>query len=165
MPRDHALSLILCEMICAGRRDVARALLLEPDIDVGITVDGGVTPLMLAAEARQPHLLTLILALGGDPNARDKFGRTALMRSAKIDDAQSVTWLIREKAAMDLATYKQHWTALMWAARYDSGKAARILLAAGANPGLRDRDNYDATGIAEQHGSRSYLDALRNVHA
>ena len=165
LPRNHEISLLLCEMINAGRRAVARALLLEPDIDVGISLEGGLTPLMLAAEAHQPHLVALILALGADPNARDKFGRTALMRSAKLDDAHSVTWLLREKAALDLATHKQQWTALMWAAGYNSGRAARVLLAAGANPGLRDRDNQDASDIALQHGSQAYLDALRSVSA
>lgn len=152
-------------MIAAGRRDVARVLLLEPDIDVHVTTEDGLTPLLLAAEARQPHLVALILALGGNPDARDRFGRTALMRAAKHDDTGSLTWLLRQNASLDLATRAQRWTALMWAARYDAGRTARLLLAAGANPGLRDRDNLDAGDIAVRHGCRTYLDALHGIPA
>ncbi len=165
MPKNEALSLMLCDMIASGRRDVARALLLEPDIDVNVVTGDGLTPLLLAAETRQPHLVALILALGADPNAADKFGRTALMRAARHDDTRSLTWLLREGASLDLATRKQRWTALIWAARYDADKAAAMLLAAGANPSLRDRDGHDAATIAANHGSRAFLAAFDNVTA
>lgn len=163
MPRNQPLSLLLCDMITSGRRDVARALLLEPDIDVNVVTGDGLTPLLLAAETHQPHLVALILALGADPNAADRFGRTALMRSARHDDTRSLTWLLREGAGLDLATRKQGWTGLMWAARYDAGQSAAMLLAAGADPALHDRDGHDAATIAANHGSRAFLAALDNV--
>lgn len=160
MPRNQPLSLLLCDMIVSGRRDVARALLLEPDIDVNIVTDEGRTPLMLAAEASQAHLVALILALGADPNATDRFGRTALMRSAKHDDTRSLTWLLREGADLDLATRKQRWTALMWAARYDAANACKMLLSAGANASLHDRERRTAFQIADCNGSAAAKETL-----
>lgn len=153
MPRNEPLSLLLCDMIASGRRDVARALLLEPDIDVNVVTGEGLTPLLLAAETRQPHLVALILALGADPNATDRFGRTALMRSARHDDTRSLTWLLHEGANLDLATRKQRWTALMWAARYDAANACKLLLSAGANALLHDREQRTAFQIAYCNGS------------
>lgn len=152
MPKNAVLSEVLCTLIIEHRPQIARALLLERDIDLNHRTADEVTPLMLAAESGHSYLVTLMLALGADANAVDRLGRTALMRAAKADDSQSVEWLLRAGAKVDQATTQQGWTALMWAARHAAAKAIVALLIGGANRDLRDREGQTALSLAIRYG-------------
>lgn len=81
---NRDLSLLLCAMIRANRRDLARAILLEPDIDPEVRDDDGMTPLLLAADGSQHHLVALLTAFGANANAPDPYGRTPLRRRRPI---------------------------------------------------------------------------------
>lgn len=153
MPKNAVLSEVLCTLIIERRPQIARALLLERDIDLNHRTTDDMTPLMLAAESGHGYLVTLMLALGADANAVDRLGRTALMRAAKADDSQSVEWLLRAGAKVDQATTQQGWTALMWAARYDAAKTVAALLIARADQDLCDRDGQTALSLAIRYGS------------
>ena len=154
------LTAILCELIPAGRTDVCRALLLEPDIDMNYRTPDGLTPLLLAAEHHNPRLVTLMLALGAEVNAVDRFGRTALMRAARNGDHRSVEWLLREGAVVNVGTTKQLWTALMWSARYGTLRCAELLLDAGADPSLLDSSGHTALDIAIKHDAAGMVRRL-----
>ncbi|WP_324133581.1 ankyrin repeat domain-containing protein [Bosea sp. (in: a-proteobacteria)] len=155
MPPNAALSEALCTLISERRPEIARALLLERDIDVNHRSADDVTPLMLAAEARYSYLVTVMLALGADANAVDRRGRTALMRAARENDVQAVAWLLRAGALPDMATTYQGWTALMWAARHDSTEAISALLAAGADRAPCEREGQTALSLAIRYGHAS----------
>jgi ankyrin repeat protein len=152
VPKNAVLSEVLCTLIIEHRPQIARALLLERDIDLNHRTTDEVTPLMLAAESGHSYLVTLMLALGADANAVDRLGRTALMRAAKADDSQSVEWLLRAGAKVDQATTQQGWTALMWAACHAAAKAIVALLIGGADRDLRDRDGQTALSLVIRYG-------------
>lgn len=145
---NRDLSLLLCAMIRANRREIARAILLEPDIDVEIRDDDGMTPLLLAADSYQHHLVAVLTAFGANPNAPDPFGRTALMKAAARNDARSVRHLLKAGAFVNVATRAERWTALMWAASRDARKAAQLLLEHEADHTMTDRRGRTAADIA-----------------
>lgn len=153
MPLNAPLSGILCDLIVDRRTDVCRALLLEPDIDVNFRTPAGATPLLLAAEHSLHKLVPLLLALGADPDATDKYGRTPLMRAARNGDTRIVSFLLGQGAAVNLATRKRGWTALMWAAASDSTSCARAILDAGAEPAIVNGSGQTALDIARESGS------------
>ncbi len=152
MPKNAVISEVLCTLILERRPEIARALLLERDIDMNHRTTDDVTPLMLAAETGAYYLVTLMLALGADANAVDRLGRTALMRAARANDTQAISWLIRGHAKVNQATIQQGWTALMWAARYDAAAAVAALLGAGADRDQRDREGQTALSLAIRYG-------------
>ena len=76
-----------------GRSALVEALTTENDItlkafqalidagaDVNVRIDGGLTPLMLAADG-SPDIIRLLIAAGADVNASDSKGRTVLQRA------------------------------------------------------------------------------------
>ena len=85
-----------------GRSVLIEALTTENDIPVStiqslfeagaapnIRISGGVTPLMLAA-AGEPEVLQMLIDAGGDVNAQDDHGATALMRAAHKPENVSI---------------------------------------------------------------------------
>ena len=85
------------------------------------------------------------LEAGQDIDARDRFGQTALMRSARLGQGAVVELLIRAGAELDV-TAKYGLSALMLAVLNQHVAVARALAAAGADLSLR------GTGSAGFHG-------------
>lgn len=63
--------------------------IVEAGADPNIRIDGGVTPLMLAATG-DPDALRMLIDAGAEVNARDRRGTTALMRAARHPENVSV---------------------------------------------------------------------------
>jgi uncharacterized protein len=160
MDVNPVLSELLCTMIRADRREVAQAILLEPDIDVHHRSSGGQTALHIAAEVFLHGTVALLLAKGADPNVRDDRGRTPLMGAVKVGDERSIDQLLKHSADPNLATNTYRWTALMWAARHQRVTAMKKLLAAGADMQARDSKNRTALDISRQHNCRYSVEFL-----
>ncbi|MCA0318754.1 MAG: ankyrin repeat domain-containing protein [Proteobacteria bacterium] len=154
------LSELLCTMLRADRREVAQAILMEPDIDVNHRSSGGQTPLHIAAGLFLHGLAAVLLVKGADPNARDQRGRTPLMNAARAGDTRTASQLLKHGANPDLATTRFRWTALMWASRYQRTGLLKQLLDAGADPALRDLKERSAADIARQYHGNAALRLL-----
>jgi ankyrin repeat protein len=61
-----------------GRAAVVAAYLQEHGDEVNIADKDGFTPLHIAAQQQHADVATLLIEAGADPNARNRFGNTAL---------------------------------------------------------------------------------------
>jgi ankyrin repeat protein len=151
------LSELFCTMMRANRREVAQAILMEPDIDVNHRSSGGQTPLHIAAGLFLHGLAAVLLVKGADVDARDQRGRTALMNAAKVGDTKTVAQLLKHGADPNASTTRFRWTALMWASRYGRTGVIKQLLDAGADPSLLDLKGRTSTDIARQYSGKGAL--------
>jgi ankyrin repeat protein len=154
------LSELFCTMMRADRREVAQAILMEPDIDVNHRSSGGQTPLHIAAELFLHGLAAVLLVKGADANARDQRGRTPLMNAAKVGDTKSAAQLLKHGADPNIGTNRFRWTALMWASRYGRTGVIKLLLDAGADRSLQDLKGRTAADIARQYLGKAALKLL-----
>jgi ankyrin repeat protein len=78
-----------------GHRDVVRALLARPDIDVNFSGDTGMTPLLVATKYGRLEVVRLLLARPDiDVNFPDDTGMTPLMVAAKNGSLEMVRILL-----------------------------------------------------------------------
>ncbi len=102
-----------------GAKDLAKALVQIPQININTPNNDGDTALLLAAEDNDLSLVQIILGMPGvNVNAKNIFGQTALILVVKS--------ISKKKAAM-----------------------VQILLAAGADAEIRDWADYTALDYAE----------------
>lgn len=88
-----------------------------------------------------------------NPDKRDEKGRTDLMKACAKDDLDSIRQLIYSGADSD-ALDKDSWTPLMYAARHSkNGETIKLLLAAEANPELKNRYRFTALEIAAAYNN------------
>ncbi len=88
-----------------------------------------------------------LLEAGANPNARDKDGATALMKSANYGYEEAIRLLIEHKADVNLKDNNGR-TALMHAAAGKYIDSIPLLLKAGADLYARDREGDTALDIA-----------------
>lgn len=119
---------------------------------------------VLRAARNGDAALKAVLERGGNINATDDDGETALMEAADSRRADAVRVLIANGANVNLADEDGE-TALMIAADEGNLEAVRLLLEAGADVHARDEDGETALdkAIDEQH--RDVADALRAAGA
>jgi ankyrin repeat protein len=106
------------------------------------------------------------LERGGDPNARDKDGGTALMAAAMRGSMAMARELIAKGATVDAAD-ADGLTALMIAARFGHAIIVEDLLRAGADVNLAKRgsDGSSALHAAVQRDRRDAVEALLEAGA
>lgn len=107
--------------------------------------------------------LKQLIALGGDPDARDEYGWTPLMYTAANNDSDMARYLMDAGANINLISKNGH-SALALAADAQSLKIVTWLVSAAANPDIRETDlGYTALHYAASRGDKEI--AKRLVHA
>jgi ankyrin repeat protein len=146
-----ALNLALLKAAGHNRGAEVKSLLAQgadPNVKVSDSNSGanGYTPIMLLAMRRNPDV-TAIQALqkaGGDINAVDVNGMTALMHSSTIGSVSEIRVLLVRGAKIDLADSGGE-TALMTAAQLGWDEIVRLLLDHGAKIDVQNR--YGQTAL------------------
>lgn len=107
----------------------------------------------------------IALDSGADPNARDKYGRTAMMvaidRARSPLRAEEFVALLLDRGADPNARDTYGRTALMYAAEHGSRKAAALLLDRGADVSAQDVEGRTAFRRVQHVGRHPEVDAKR----
>jgi ankyrin repeat protein len=144
--------------------DVAR-LLIAAGADVNAKDGIEDSPFLYAGAEGRLEILRLTLAAGADLKSTNRYGGTALIPAAHHGHVETVRELLKTKIDIDHVN-RLGWTALLEAVILgDGGRAhteiVRLLLAAGARPGLADREGVTPLTHAERRGFRDIAALLR----
>lgn len=131
-------------------------LLAWPATRVEVRTLDDESPLMLAALRGLTEICLQLIELGADVN---KPGWTALHYAASNGHLQVMSLLLDQHAYIDAAS-PNGTTPLMMAARYGSFAATKLLLEAGADPGLRNELGLSAHDFASSVGRADVLDLI-----
>lgn len=136
-----ATPLILVAQAMSQRNALQIANLL---INVGVTIDAqdfyGDTALMKAAHYGNVEIVRSLLNAGADPNIQGQYGgliSSTLMRAG-----------IHHEYMRGKREFTKNWTALMRAAYIGNIEIVKLLLDAGANPTVIDKENKSARDYA-----------------
>ncbi|RZA35675.1 MAG: ankyrin repeat domain-containing protein [Lysobacteraceae bacterium] len=134
-----------------GAMRVFDALLLHPGIDLEAQAMNGNTALMMAAFKGNLRAAEALLAKGAKVN---RAGWTALHYAAAGGSEDIARLLIARKALLNAVSPRESgaYTPLMMAAREAQPGMVRLLLAAGADPALKNTEGLTASQIAERAG-------------
>lgn len=149
-----------------GRGEVVAGLLLTyqqsrngpkgDDVDVDSKDDEGWTPLSWAAQTGHVEIVRLLLEMGLDVKAEEKFRETALHRAA-ANAALTVARLLLEKGADIEAKTSEGWTALQVAAKGGHEAIVRLLLENGADIEAKTSDGWTALQVAAKGGHEAVV--------
>jgi ankyrin repeat protein len=153
--RDHHGRSALLVATHGNHVDVARAL-IAAGADVNAKDDIEDSPYLYAGAEGRTEILKLALAAGADLKSTNRYGGTALIPAAHHGHVAAVRLLLA--TAID----KNHvnrlgWTALLEAVILGDGGATHteivsLLLEAGADPSLADREGVTPLGHAKRRG-------------
>ncbi len=161
----------------------AVALLVNHGADVSETQRSGETPLMTAVYTGDVEVVRTLIQYGADVNQAESFlGQTPLMWAASKNYADIVELLLENGAEVDTQSMLVPYdgtedddiprnmpaggmTALLFAARDGSYKSAEVLLNYGADPNIRNYDEFPAMNLAILNQHYDLTEMLYNYGA
>jgi uncharacterized protein len=148
--------------------DVARVLINEgADVDAKDVMQD--SPFLLAGAEGRVEILKLILTAGPDLKSTNRFGGTALIPACHRGHVEAVKLLLATDINKDHVN-NLGWTALMEAVVLGDGGArhteiVRLLVDAGADVNIPDRDGLTPLFHARQRGYHGIVDTLQAAGA
>ena len=106
--------------------------------------------------AKDPEILSMLIAAGAPINAQDSAGNTTLASAIDNRNFTFVTILLSAGANPDIVDYR-HLTPLMAAAKSGFTEGAKALITAGANKNLKDKDGKTALDYAATEEIKALL--------
>lgn len=145
----------------ANAIDSARVL-IEAGADVNAKDDLQDSPYLYAGAEGRLEILKMTIAAGADLNAVNRYGGTALIPAAHHGHTEVVRYLLTTDTNIDHVNFLG-WTALLEAVILGGGgetyqKIVGLLLQAGADTGIGDKEGVTALEHAK---SRGYTEILR----
>ncbi len=133
-------------------------LLLDAGASVNVQAANQDTPWLLAGELGRGEILQLMLLHEPDFSIRNRFGGNALIPACERGHVDAVRVLLRSEIDLDHVN-NLGWTCLLELVVLGDGgtehqAVARLVLAAGADPNLGDREGVTATQHARLRGQR-----------
>eukprot|EP00927_Polykrikos_kofoidii_P060907 TRINITY_DN55805_c0_g1_i1.p1 TRINITY_DN55805_c0_g1~~TRINITY_DN55805_c0_g1_i1.p1 ORF type:complete len:550 (+),score=88.42 TRINITY_DN55805_c0_g1_i1:152-1651(+) len=126
---------------------VKRLLQARASVGVASAMDGGVTPLMLAANGPRPEICVALLENRAATVATDSDSRQAIHYAARAGRPGALALLLEARATVDSAD-ASGLTPLLTAASAGRDNCVKMLLAARANAETKDADERSAADIA-----------------
>jgi len=156
-----------------GRTDLIKMLIeLKVDVDKPVKVPGdagpsaGWTPLMIAAAEGHVETVSALVEAGGDVNATNPLGRTALMFASSYGFLPIVNDLLAHRADPNIVPKDSTgWTALIAAVHNGHREVVTMLLGHGADASIADKQGKTALAWAEARGHVEVAQALRDLTA
>ena len=142
-----------------GEKDLVRKA-LDQGIDPDVVDENQSTPLMLASYNGHSDIIAMLLDAGADVKKCNRIGRSSLMFASTLPLVDPVARLLAKGAPVNALDSQEKWTALMFAASEGNGLVVGVLLAAGANPTLKDTDGDTAGNFARKNGHSAIADFL-----
>ena len=136
--------------------------------DPGVLDNEGRTALHLAATSSHTHVVHSLLQAGADSSIADKTGNTALHLAAMKGQVDIVTDILRSPAAADLLNAKGGmWdrTPLAYAVEKTHSDTVRVLLQAGADPGITSENGNTAIHLAAAIGQVDIMKDILRLHS
>jgi ankyrin repeat protein len=145
------------------RGDVARTLTLA-GADVNRKDAEFNSPFLLAAATGQVEVVRLSLSHGADVASTDRYDGTALIAACQHGNVEVVKLLLQKGIAVDHVN-QLGWTALLEAVILGDGSAryeeiVQLLIDAGADANLADREGVSPTRHARERGYKSMVKIL-----
>ncbi|BDB25079.1 hypothetical protein Tamer19_64330 [Cupriavidus sp. TA19] len=146
--------------------DVARMLMLA-GADVNHKDADANSPFLLAAASGQAEIVRLALAHGADLGSTDRYDGTALIAASQQGHVEVVKLLLKAGVAVDHVN-NLGWTALLEAVVLGDGstryeETVQLLLDAGADANLADREGVTPTRHARERGYKTMVKMLMRV--
>ena len=163
--RDHRGRTPLLAATQRNQIEVAKFLIQEgADVNAKDLIQD--TPFLFAGAEGRTEIIKLMLPAGADLKDTNRFGGTALIPAAHRGHVETVKLLLTTKIDKDHVN-NLGWTALMEAVVLGDGGAAhteivRLLVAAGANALIPDRDSITPLEHAKRRG---YAEIVRILSA
>lgn len=133
--------------------------LISAGADINAKDQRGGTPLMWSVLADRRELTRFFIEQGAEINSQDNTGATALM-AAVVKSPEIVPLLLEKEAEVDLQDNEGN-TALMWAIKTNHFDAIPLLVNAGADITLTNKNGATAYDLALEHGvPEDYLKLL-----
>ncbi len=138
-----------------GHTDVAKAL-IDAGADINAVAANSDTPWLLAGARGRAEILTHMLPKKPNLGLRNRYGGSALIPACERGHLEAVRVLLTSGIAVDHVN-NFGWTCLLEIAILSAGgprdvEVTRLVLAAGADPNLADRDGVSALAHARKRG-------------
>ena len=134
-------------------------LLLQPNVDIDISIHKSSTPLMMACDLGYLTVVENLLTLNDDPNVQNKSGWSALIFASRNGHLQIVVLLLEENVDPNVCT-NAGCTALIFSSHNGYHQVVEILLQKGANPNIQENNGLTALMFGCQKGYHQVVDVL-----
>lgn len=151
---DHSGQSPLLLAVASGHAAVARSL-IEAGADINRQAANKDTPWLLAGARGHAEILEAMLRGKPDLSIRNRFGGNALIPACERAHVEAVNVLLRSPIDVNHVN-DLGWTCLLEIVILGDGgprhvEVTRLVLAAGANPNIADRDGVSPLAHAKQH--------------
>ena len=158
--QDHGALTPLGKAAAKGQLKVVSFLLSQ-----GADINGGIPPIYLAVGAGNRAMVDLLINRGAVVNRDCEYGRTALYRAVQ-EGFQSITELLLEHhAEVNVSDIRDGSTPLHMAVIYGRSKFVSLLLAAGAQANLENKEWRTPLSLAVENGSLEIVNVLLSAKA
>ena len=153
--KDEQGQTALLLAVAGGHTSIASAL-IDAGASVNVVAANRDTPWLLAGALGRAEILARMLTAGPDLSLRNRFGGNALIPACERGHVEAASVLVKSGIDIDHVN-DLGWTCLLEIVILGDGSArhievARLVLDAGANPNIADRDRVTPLAHARRRG-------------